>query len=260
MSQKEDLYLYGAGGAGRELAFILLSNSRWSPAGFIDDALEKETIVNTIPVVGGLQDLKRNDASNVDKPLNIAVCTVGDPIKKKELVDDIKTSCRNILFPNIIDEHSLVSPFIEWGEGSIVAQPFNHITTNICIGSFVWVNSYNAIGHDVTIGSYTTIFSGVNIGGSTRIGEFCVIGSGAVLRPGVHIGNNVIVGGGAVVVKDVPDNQVVAGNPAKVLRSNILRKSIGAEKMPSVMVVARRAKSTGLNVSPKDICPLRTER
>lgn len=220
MSHKEDLYLYGAGGAGRELAFNLLSGSKWSPAGFIDDAIEKETIVNMIPVVGGLQELEHNDGSNDDNPLYIAICLVGDPIRKKELVDNIKTNCRNILFPNIIDEHSLVSPFIEWGEGSIVAQPFNHITTNICIGSFVWINSYNAIGHDVTIGSYTTIFSGVNIGGSARIGELCVIGSGAILRPGVQIGNNVVVGGGAVVVKDVPDNQVVAGNPAKVLRLN----------------------------------------
>ena len=35
----------------------------------------------------------------------------------------------------------------------------------------------------------------------------------------VHVGNNVVVGAGSVVVKDIPDNCVVAGNPAKIIRS-----------------------------------------
>ena len=37
---------------------------------------------------------------------------------------------------------------------------------------------------------------------------------------GVKIGNNVIIGAGSVVVKDVPDNCVVAGNPAKIIKNN----------------------------------------
>jgi len=46
------------------------------------------------------------------------------------------------------------------------------------------------------------------------------LGSGSIIRPGTTIGNNVYIGGGAVVVKDVPDNVVVVGNPAKYLRDN----------------------------------------
>jgi len=44
------------------------------------------------------------------------------------------------------------------------------------------------------------------------------IGASALILPGVTIGENVVVGAGAVVTKDVPDNTVVAGNPAKVIR------------------------------------------
>jgi maltose O-acetyltransferase len=44
------------------------------------------------------------------------------------------------------------------------------------------------------------------------------IGASATINPGVTIGNNVVVGAGAVVTKDVPDNVVVAGVPAKVIR------------------------------------------
>lgn len=39
-----------------------------------------------------------------------------------------------------------------------------------------------------------------------------------VINPGIHIGNNVVIGSGSVVTKDIPDNVIVVGNPAKVIR------------------------------------------
>ena len=54
------------------------------------------------------------------------------------------------------------------------------------------------------------------------IGDYCFIaGAGGVILPGVHIGNHVIVGAGSVVTKDVPDNCIVAGNPARIIRQGI---------------------------------------
>lgn len=46
----------------------------------------------------------------------------------------------------------------------------------------------------------------------------CWIGAGAVILPGVTVGENSIVGAGSIVTKDVPDNTVVAGNPAKFIK------------------------------------------
>ena len=54
----------------------------------------------------------------------------------------------------------------------------------------------------------------------TYIGDNCFIAGGVIL-PGVHIGNNVIVGTRSVVTKDVPDNCIVAGNPARIIRRGI---------------------------------------
>lgn len=50
------------------------------------------------------------------------------------------------------------------------------------------------------------------------IGNNAWIGGSSVILPGVTIGNNVVVAAGSVVVKDVPDNVVVAGNPAKIIK------------------------------------------
>jgi acetyltransferase EpsM len=50
------------------------------------------------------------------------------------------------------------------------------------------------------------------------IGEGSWIGAGAVVKQGVHIGKWAMIGAGAVVIKDVPDNAVVAGVPAKIIK------------------------------------------
>jgi len=55
----------------------------------------------------------------------------------------------------------------------------------------------------------------------TYIGDRCFIGIGAFIMPGIKIGNEVIVGSMSVVTKDVPSNCIVAGNPAKIIRTGI---------------------------------------
>lgn len=55
----------------------------------------------------------------------------------------------------------------------------------------------------------------------TRIGRNCFIGGRSMILPGVNIGDNSVVGAGAVVTKSVPPRSVVAGNPARILSSDI---------------------------------------
>ena len=60
-----------------------------------------------------------------------------------------------------------------------------------------------------------------------RIGENCFIGGRSLIMPGVTIGNSCIVGAGSVVTKSVPDNCIVAGNPARILREGVELLSYG---------------------------------
>jgi acetyltransferase-like isoleucine patch superfamily enzyme len=80
------------------------------------------------------------------------------------------------------------------------------------------------IGPDSYVAFDAVIFSHDmtrNLRLDTRIGARCFIGARSIVLPGVTIGDGVIVGAGSVVTNDVPDNCVVAGNPARVLRTGV---------------------------------------
>ncbi|MEH6946232.1 sugar O-acetyltransferase [Bacillus sp. JJ634] len=64
----------------------------------------------------------------------------------------------------------------------------------------------------------TERISGAECGLPVHIGHNVWIGGRAVINPGVKIGNNVVIASGAVVTKDVPDNVVAGGNPAKIIK------------------------------------------
>jgi serine O-acetyltransferase len=81
------------------------------------------------------------------------------------------------------------------------------------------------------IGSNATVFQGATIGASSLdmgfdknkrpvIGGNVIIGAGAKVLGGLSVGNNVTIGANSVVVKSIVDGMVVAGVPAKIIRSN----------------------------------------
>ena len=61
----------------------------------------------------------------------------------------------------------------------------------------------------------------------TIIGKRCFIGANAIIMAGVKIGDEVIVGSGAIVTKDVQSHSIVAGNPAKVIKTEIKTSKYG---------------------------------
>ena len=61
--------------------------------------------------------------------------------------------------------------------------------------------------------------AGTEYGKPVKIGDNVWIGGRAVINPGVTIGSNVVIASGAIVTKDVPDNAVIGGNPARIIKT-----------------------------------------
>ena len=89
-------------------------------------------------------------------------------------------------------------------------------------GLQIWHYGYLIINSAVRIGDNVTLYPGVEIGekdgGCPTIGDNVFIGAGAKIFGPIKIGNNVTIAANAVVVKDVPDNAVVGGVPAKIIK------------------------------------------
>lgn len=101
-------------------------------------------------------------------------------------------------------------------------------STEIGKGTIFGYGGIGVVVHKrAVIGRNCTIGSGVTIGGKSHsvnvpvIGDNVYIATGAKILGDIRVGSNSVVGANAVVVKDVPENCVVAGIPAKVIKENI---------------------------------------
>lgn len=171
-------------------------------------------------------------------------CIVGKPLKDKE---DLKT----IIGKNaLIRSHSIIYAVNKIGNNfqtghSILIREENEIGNDVSIGTMSVVEHHVKIGDNVRIHSQAFIpefcilekncWIGPNVVLTNTLHPRCSkakdclkktpvtikenakIGANATILPGVTIGKNSVVGAGSVVTENIPDNKVVAGNPARII-------------------------------------------
>lgn len=91
----------------------------------------------------------------------------------------------------------------------------SHITGNMKIGNHVFISVLVATTNDNTMGREE--YDEGHVVGAV-IDDYVTVGAAANILPGVHIGRNSIIGASALITKDVPENKVMMGVPAKVIR------------------------------------------
>lgn len=142
----------------------------------------------------------------------------------------------NHTMPGIDEYQELIHRlFSEVGEGSRIVAPMTIVhgdKVRIGRNAIVMPNSLMMASGTITIEDNVQVAAYVKLISNNHdpydrmvltckpvvLKRNCWIGAGAVILPGVTVGENSIVGAGSVVTKDVPDNTVVAGNPAKFIK------------------------------------------
>ncbi len=115
----------------------------------------------------------------------------------------------------------LISQITRWLTGVEI-----HPGATIGTGFFIDHGMGVVIGETTEVGEYVTLFQGVTLGGTGKergkrhptLGSHVVVGAGAKVLGGIRIGDNVKVGANAVVLRSVPANSTVVGNPGRIVK------------------------------------------
>lgn len=205
--------IMGSGQNGGQVYNILKLDRSVEVVGFLDDDVAKQGGRKYgLPILGGMKD-----ANDLAKKFGIegVIVAVGNNSLRSRFTNELKKAGLTII--RAIHPHTFIDDTARVGEGAIIEMGVM-IHPEATIGEGVFVGGSTVVAHDCTIGDYTLLGGGVIFGGGVAVGAGSSIGVGTVLQPQIRIGINVITGIGSVVIKDLPDNAVAVGVPAKIIR------------------------------------------
>lgn len=214
------MLIVGAKGFAKEILEIIHFENELDNLAFYDDVNNDINgfLYDKFPVLKSLDEAKRY-FETIDRRFTIGV---GNPVLRNKLTEKF-IRIGGTLTSVISSKSEIGSYGIEIGKGcQILGGVKISNDVKIGVGTMIYYNS--VITHDVILGDFVEISPSVNILGRAKIGSFTHIATGAIIFPDVKIGDNVIVGAGSVVTKDVADNSIVVGVPAKIIKDNNIDK------------------------------------
>jgi sugar O-acyltransferase (sialic acid O-acetyltransferase NeuD family) len=147
--------------------------------------------------------------AGVSKYPDAMFATPFDALEVKDIPSD-RLAC-------IVDPSAFVSNSARIGPGCVI-YPSCFIGRSAVLGQRVFALSSAVINHDDHLEDRVVVCSNVSIAGEVHVEADCYLGQACTLRQLIRIGKGSLIGMGAVVVKDVPPNSVMVGNPARKMK------------------------------------------
>jgi len=206
------IIIYGASGHGKVIADIIEKSDK-EISGFVDDDSKKWGLnFFRYKILGGYDYL-----NDIDRYQYEIIIGIGDNNTRKSISG--KISKEEIKFSIVIHPSAQIAKNVIIEEGTVVMANAV-INPDTRIGKHCILNTSSSVDHDCDLGDFVHISPGACLGGNIKVGKCSWIGLGASIKNNVIIGENSIIGAGAIVINDIPDNVIVVGNPAKILKTN----------------------------------------
>jgi sugar O-acyltransferase (sialic acid O-acetyltransferase NeuD family) len=174
--------------------------------GFLDDKTDAlEGYQDYPPILDSVENYQI-------QPDDVFACALGDVRYKKKYVQIILDKGGE--FMNVIHATAIIRKNAKMGKGCIVDN-FSSIDCDATIGDFVTIQAHCTVGHDTKIGAWSMLDCFAFMGGFSELGESVTLHTRTTLIPHKKVGDNAIVNAGSVVIRDVPENALMMGNPAK---------------------------------------------
>jgi UDP-perosamine 4-acetyltransferase len=118
----------------------------------------------------------------------------------------------------LVHPRAVVAESARLGEG-VMIMGGAVVNPDAVLGDGVIVNTGAIVEHDCRIGDFVHVCPRAVLGGGVTVGEEAFVGIGSTVIQGVRVGARAVMGGGSVVIGEVPDDVLVVGCPARVVRS-----------------------------------------
>jgi sugar O-acyltransferase (sialic acid O-acetyltransferase NeuD family) len=210
--KNKKIVIWGAGDQAR-VNLLILQSLGCEIIAFVDSTTGLDSPVKEIPIFQTGEDFLRWKVKS--KHSNVgSVIAIGNPFAAKRIEYANFLKSNGIASESFADPTSFVRINSILGEG-LQVMPNVIVNNDVRIADQCILNTGSIIEHDCVLSSGVEVGPGAILTGRVSVGENTWIGAGAVVLPRLKIGSNVTVGAGAVVTKDVKDNAVVIGNPAR---------------------------------------------
>ena len=208
------MLIVGAKGFAKEVLEVLHQLNQLENLVFFDDVNDdiKGNLLEKFPILKTTEEVSEYFRT-IDNQFTIGI---GNPVLRKKLYD--KFISFGGVFTSTISPLSNIGAYdIEIGIGTnVLPGVIISNSSKIGMGCIVYYNSI--VTHDCKIGDFVEISPSVNLLGRCNVGTYSQIGSNTTILPNLTIGENVIIGAGSVVTKNIPDNCVAVGTPAKIIK------------------------------------------
>lgn len=194
------------------------------------DIIEKEGKYNIIGIIDSLSDVgsykfgyeivgRQEDLLSLINEYNIdgGIISIGDNWIRYNIYNQIIAIKPDFNFVNAIHPSVIIGNTTTIGKG-IIAMAGCIFNPLVKIGDFTFFATGSQVEHDCTIGDFSSVSAGSIMGGYVTLGRFSAITLGVTILDRVSIGENSVIGSGSLVTKNIENDVLVYGSPAKVIR------------------------------------------